>query len=116
MFFFQYRKGLPIRQGMSGDRVGLTTSALALAGLAILHPAELDGETKKRDDGCGIPSGLRVGHFVSLTPGRLQNTCQVGTEGGEEFCRVCEIKLDSHYYSLRDAEKNGHKCKITFGY
>ena len=71
MFFFQYRKGLPIWQDMFGDRVGLTTSALALAGLAILHPAELDGETKRRGDGCGIPSGLRVGHFVSLTPEHL---------------------------------------------
>lgn len=29
-------------KGMFGDRVGLTTSALALAGLAMLHPAEVD--------------------------------------------------------------------------
>lgn len=36
----------------------------------------------------------------------------MGTEGGEEFCRVCEIKLDSHYYSLRDAEKMDTNVKL----
>lgn len=87
--------------------MGLATSTLALAGLVKLYPAELDGETKWRGGGWGMPSGLSVGCFVGLASGRLQSTCSVGTEGDRGILQSLSMKfkLDSHYYFLRDTAK-----------
>lgn len=64
-------------------------------------------ETKWRGGGWKMPSGLSVGSFVGLASGRLQISCQVGMEGGEGILQSLsvEFKLDSHYYSSRNAEK-----------
>lgn len=54
--------------------------------------------------GWGKPPGLSVEGSVGLACGRLQSSCQVGSERGiSEF--TVEFKLDSYYYSLRDAGK-----------
>lgn len=61
-----------------------------------------------------MPSGLSVGSFVGLANGRLQISCQVGMEGGEGILQSLsvEFKLDSHYYSSRDAEKIDTNVKL----
>lgn len=41
-----------------------------------------------------MPSGLSAGGFVSLASGRLQSSCQVGTEGGERILEFCLRNLN----------------------